>query len=69
MNKDHQLNMRKYFLKFKNIDISENEELEFAGIKPYGFDILYNREKYHFSFNEPLESYEDVRFVFKELSK
>ena len=69
MNADHQDALKKYCKTFKNLIPDSKTPLSMIGLYQYGFDLLYGKEKLHFSFEREVCSPEDAREQFIAMAK
>lgn len=67
MNEDHMTSLVKYFNKYKNIEVTKNDDLKMISIDDLGFHILRNKEIHRFQFYNKLSSPSDIRSAFVEL--
>ena len=71
MNKDHRQSLVKYCLNEKNLIIDEKdyENLSMVGIYQFGFDLLFKKEKLHFTFTEAVNNTQQAREQLVALAK
>lgn len=69
MNKDHQDAMLSYCQHFKNMAVSNDDEIRMVGIDSAGFDLFVNLKKVRFEFPEPITNAQEARMALVAMSK
>ena len=63
MNADHADALVKYCTKYKELSITEEDQLAMTGIDAEGFDLLLNKTKLRFEFKEVISTSDEARSV------
>lgn len=69
MNEDHQNALRHYCRYFKDVDISDEEQLKMIGIDAEGFEILSNENILRIDFKKAIQTTQEARKVLVEMAK
>ncbi|MBT6843654.1 MAG: HugZ family protein [Candidatus Melainabacteria bacterium] len=63
MNADHANALVKYCTKYKELSIADEDQLSMTGIDAEGFDLLLNKMKLRFEFEEEISTSDEARAV------
>lgn len=63
MNSDHQAALIKYCTKYKELTLSCEDQVSMTGIDAEGFDLLLNKTKLRFEFEEEISTSDEARAV------
>ena len=61
MNSDHQEAMSKYCKNYKKLEVATEDELSMTGIDSEGFDLVLNKAKLRFEFEQAISTAEEAR--------